>query len=93
MVARAVENTTFFIYSNLIGTEKNLVYWGGNAVVGPRGEVKAKGTYFKEDNVECEIDLTELEVARQFRPTLRDTRVEVFDAIQDIYKVKWSKGK
>lgn len=91
MVARAIENTTFVLYSNLIGTERNLVYWGGNAVIGPRGEVKTKGEYFKEDNVECDIDLTELKVARQFRPTLRDTRAEVFDTIQDIYKLKWSK--
>ncbi len=89
MVARAIENTTFMLYSNLIGTEKNLVYWGGNAVVGPRGEVKSKGKYFTEDNVECEIDLTELEVARQFRPTLRDTRVEIFDTIKEIYELKW----
>lgn len=93
MVARAIENTTFVLYSNLIGTEKNLVYWGGNTVVGPRGEIRAKGKYFKEDKVECEIDLTELEVARQFRPTLRDTRVEIFDTIKEIYELKWSENK
>ena len=50
-------------------------------------------TVFEEDRVECEIDLTELEVARQFRPALRDTRVEIFDTIREIYKLTWGEGK
>ena len=43
--ARAVESTIFFAYSNLIGTEKNMVFWGGNTVVSGRGEQIVKGKY------------------------------------------------
>ena len=55
-----------------------MTYWGGNTVVGPKGDIKAKGEYFKEQNVQCEIDLSELTTAREFRPTIRETRMELF---------------
>ncbi len=83
LVARAIENTTFVAYANLIGTEKNLTFWGGNQLIGPRGNVKAGGKAFVEGVVNAEVDLTELEVARQFRPTLRETRFEILESLAD----------
>jgi predicted amidohydrolase len=82
MVSRAIENTIFFTYTNLVGTELNMVYWGGNTVVGPRGDVKAKGEYFQEQTVECDVDFKELTTAREFRPTIRETRMELFFELQ-----------
>lgn len=84
IVARAIENTLFFTYTNLVGTELNMVYWGGNSVVGPRGDVKAKGELFKEGDISCEIDLQDLVTAREFRPTIRDTRIELFFEMQKL---------
>lgn len=84
MLARAIENTTFFLYSNLIGTEESLTFWGGNTAVSPRGEIIAKGKYFEEDAVICDIDLKEIKVARQFRPTLRDSNSEIYEKILKI---------
>lgn len=81
IVARAIENTTFLAYVNLIGTEKNMTFWGGNCLIGPRGNLKAGGKAFEEGMVNAEVDLTELEVARQFRPTLRETRFEILDSL------------
>jgi predicted amidohydrolase len=82
MVSRAIEDTVFFTYTNLVGTELNMVYWGGNTVVGPRGDVKAKGEYFKEQTVSCDIDFNEITTAREFRPTIRETRMELFFELQ-----------
>lgn len=82
MVSRAIENTIFFTYTNLVGTELNMVYWGGNTVVGPRGDEKAKGEYFKEQTVDCEIDFKEITTAREFRPSIRETRMELFFELQ-----------
>jgi predicted amidohydrolase len=82
IVARAIENTIFFTYTNLVGTELNMTYWGGNTVIGPRGDVKVKGEYFKEEIVNCEINLKELITAREFRPTIRDTRMELFRELE-----------
>ena len=84
IVARAIENTLFFTYTNLVGTELNMVYWGGNTVVGPRGNVKAKGELFKEGDISCELDLRDLIAAREFRPTIRDTRMELFFEMQKL---------
>lgn len=86
--ARAVESTVFFAYSNLIGPEKNMTYWGGNTVVNGRGKQLVKGKYFEEDNVEVDIDPAELEFVRANRPTLRDSRIEVFKTILDQLQTK-----
>ncbi len=82
--ARAIENAIFFAYTNLVGTELNMVYWGGNTIIGPRGDIKAKGEYFKEDNVKYDINLKELSTAREFRPTIRDTRMELFSELRGL---------
>jgi predicted amidohydrolase len=78
IVARAIENTVFFTFTNLVGTELNMVFWGGNAVVDPRGELRAKGEYFKEGVIECDINLKDLKTTREYRPTIRETRIELF---------------
>jgi len=83
MLARAIENTTFVAYCNLIGTEQNMTFWGGNALIGPRGNVKAGGKPFVEGLVKAEIDLSELEVARQFRPTIRETRQDIMEQMAE----------
>jgi len=79
LLARAIENTTFIAYANLIGTEQNMTFWGGDQLVGPRGNVKAGGKPFIEGMVKAEIDLAELDVARQFRPTIRETRQDMME--------------
>lgn len=79
MVSRAIENTSFFMYSNLVGTEENLTFWGGNTVINPKGEILKKGKYFEEEVVTCEIDLNEIKTSRQFRPVLRDNRLDVYE--------------
>ncbi len=79
LLARAIENTTFVAYANLIGTEQNMTFWGGSQLIGPRGNVQAGGKPFVEGLVKAEIDLSELEVARQFRPTIRETRQDIME--------------
>ncbi|MEE8182649.1 MAG: nitrilase-related carbon-nitrogen hydrolase, partial [Thermoplasmata archaeon] len=73
----------FFVYSNLVGTEKNMVFFGGSAVVGPRGDEKVKAEEYGEDVARCDIDLKELEKARQHRPVVRDTRFDVLSRIPE----------
>ena len=89
--ARAVENTVFFAYSNLIGPEKNLTYWGGNTVVDARGKQLIKGKYQEEDDVVIDIDPQELDYVRANRPTLRDTRIELYQTITELLEPKLSK--
>ena len=81
MQARAVENTCFFLYTNLVGSK--IKFWGGNTIIGPKGDIKIKGEYFKEKAVEYDIDLNELKGAREMRPVIRDTRMEIYKKLYE----------
>lgn len=76
--ARAIENTIFMAYCNLVGEEEGLTFWGGSQLYNPKGDLIGKAEYFKEDAIVCEIDLNLLREARIARPTLRDTKSDVF---------------
>ncbi|MBM4237372.1 MAG: carbon-nitrogen hydrolase family protein [Euryarchaeota archaeon] len=71
--ARAIENTVYFVYVNQVGTQLNQVYFGGSEAVGPRGDTLVKGKYYEEDLNVIDIDPAQLGLARNMRPTLRDT--------------------
>jgi len=81
LMARAIENTVFVAYANLVGTEHNMTFWGGSQLIGPRGNLKAGGKPFVEGIVKAEVDLSELDVARQFRPTIRETRQDLMEKL------------
>ena len=83
--ARAIENTVYVAYANVVGTEHNLTFWGGDFLVSPRGSIKVKGKYFKEDVVIGEVDTKELELARRLRPTIRDTRYEIIKKLIEVW--------
>lgn len=75
--ARAIETTTWLLYSNLVGPQDTLQFWGGAQAWGPRGDLKAKGPYDEAAVTHVDVDLGELVEARTKRPALRDTRPEV----------------
>jgi len=81
--ARAVENGVFVAYANLVGVHGSLVFGGGSVVCGPKGEAVATARELEEEVLECEVDFTELEVARRFRPLLRDSRPEIADELAE----------
>jgi predicted amidohydrolase len=80
--ARALENTAFVAYVNLVGVEDGLQFWGGSRLVSPTGGVLAKAKYDKEDLVICEVDYSDIRPAETFIPTLRDLRPELFDELK-----------
>ena len=82
--ARAVENTVFFIYVNLVGTQENLVFWGGSQIYDPLAKLIYKAPYFKESVKVCDIDLKQMEFSRAVRPVLRDIKSEIY---QDLYYI------
>lgn len=83
MKARAVENTVFFVYSNLVGLDSRMDFWGGGAVIGPRGDMIAKGPYYEEASISAELDPGEIHAARRLRPTIRDTRSDVLRKLSE----------
>jgi predicted amidohydrolase len=84
MPARAIENTVFFTYCNIVGTQEDLVFWGGSQVYDPLTKLLVKAPYFKESVVTCDIDLSKIRYARANRPVLRDIRPDIY---QDLYHI------
>ncbi|MEM3536145.1 MAG: carbon-nitrogen hydrolase family protein [Candidatus Bathyarchaeia archaeon] len=81
-MARAIENTTFLAYVNLVGIEDGLQFWGGSRLVGPNGKVLAQGKYDEEDLVICDVNYADIRPVETFVPTLRDLRPELFDELK-----------
>ena len=80
--ARALENTVFLAYVNLVGNEEGLQFWGGSRLVSPTGDLLAKGKYYEEALVLCEVDYRSIRPAETFIPALRDLRPEIFDKLK-----------
>lgn len=77
--ARAVETTSYILYTNLVGLQDTLHFWGGPQAYGPLGNPLGKGAVDEPDVLHVTIDPAEVREARGRRPVLRDTRTEVLD--------------
>ena len=82
--ARALENTVFLAYANLVGTQEDLVFWGGSQLYDPLGRVLLKAPYFKENILTYDLDFKQLKRIRANRAVLRDIRPDIY---QDLYTI------
>jgi predicted amidohydrolase len=82
-VARALENTAFLAYVNLVGIEDGLQFCGGSKLVGPNGRILAKAKYDKEDIIMGTVNYANIRPVEVFVPTLRDLRPELFDKLKE----------
>lgn len=80
--ARALENTAFLAYVNMVGVEDGLQFWGGSRLIGPTGELLAIAKYDQEDLVVCDLNYNDIRTAEPSVPTLRDLRPELFDELK-----------
>ena len=81
--ARAIENTVFLAYVNLVGVENGLQFWGGSRIIAPSGSIITQAKYDEEDLVTGSIDYADLERTEAFVPTLRDLRPELFSSLKE----------
>jgi predicted amidohydrolase len=75
--ATAALTTSFVAFTNRVGVDESLIFWGGSRVVGPDGVVIAEAPLFEEALLLAEIDLDEVARARTALPLLRDERLEL----------------
>ncbi len=79
MVGRAIECTCYLLYSNLLGREEQMMFWGGATAISPIGTQIAKAPYFEEDVLTFELEpMSDILKARRGRPALDDTRETPF---------------
>jgi predicted amidohydrolase len=81
--ARAIENTVFLAYVNLVGIEDGLQFWGGSRLIGPQGKLLACAKYDEEELVTGEVDYADIKPVETFVPTLKDLRPELFDELKE----------
>jgi predicted amidohydrolase len=82
-VARAIENTAFLAYVNLVGIEDGLQFWGGSRLVGSNGNALVQAKYDEEDLVIGEINYADIRPTEAFVPILKDLRPELFDKLKE----------
>jgi NAD+ synthetase len=75
--AIAAEHGVYLVVAQLAGFEGGKALQGGSCVVGPRGEVLARGPLFEEAVVEVEVDLDEIVRARAESPLLSDLEMRL----------------
>lgn len=81
--ARAIENTVFLTFTNLVGIEDGLQFWGGSRLIAPSGNVIAQAKYDEEDLVVAKINYSDMKHVEAFVPTLRDLRPELFNSLKE----------
>ena len=75
--ATAALTTSYVAFTNRVGVDESLIFWGGSRVIGPDGVVLAEAPLFEEALLLAEIDLDEVGRARSALPLLRDERLEL----------------
>lgn len=71
----ADEHGIYVVLANLVGSEGSKMFPGGSAVVGPRGNVLARGPLWEEAIATTALDLVEVTRARTDLPLLADLEV------------------
>jgi NAD+ synthase (glutamine-hydrolysing) len=69
IATRAADNVAIFAFNNLVGGQDELVFDGNSLILDEKGELIARGKYFKEDLIMADLD-----VENVFRTRLHDPR-------------------
>ncbi|MBI2619823.1 MAG: carbon-nitrogen hydrolase [Ignavibacteriales bacterium] len=64
--------SSYVLFSNRVGFEDGVNFWGGSVVTGPSGEHVAKAKYFEEDLIVSILTSQEVQRARRFSRHLLD---------------------
>lgn len=76
--SRAIENQSFVIGCNRVGSDDNTTFGGHSIIVDPYGKILAEGSE-NEELVTASISIKLVEKARKFIPILQDRQPEVYE--------------
>lgn len=84
--SHAVANSLPVVVANRTGFEASPVdgdpgiqFWGQSFIAGPQGEILAKASSDKEENLVVDIDLDRTEQIKRIWPYFRDRRIDAYD--------------
>lgn len=92
--ARAVENAINFVYTNLVGQEGSITYWGGGFVVSAGDKEKkisgspilCKAPYEGECITMAEIDLEARHKISPYFPFMRDLTTHMYEQLAEAHR-------
>ena len=81
--AHAVANGCYVAVANRIGLERpiggdGIEFWGQSFVAGTSGQIIAKASVNREENLLVAVDLNKVDVTRTHWPFLRDRRIDAY---------------
>src|SRR5947208_8520245 len=81
--SHAVTNGCYVAVANRVGLERpaggqGIEFWGQSFVAGTSGEILAKASEDKEENLVVPVDFAKVDVARTHWPFLRDRRIDAY---------------
>ena len=69
--------SSYMLFSNRVGFEDGVNFWGGSLAVDPAGNAITKSQLFKEDLILFDVDTDEIQRARRFSRHFLDENVDV----------------
>ncbi|MEX1274866.1 MAG: nitrilase-related carbon-nitrogen hydrolase [Bacteroidota bacterium] len=69
--------SSYMLFSNRVGFEDGVNFWGGSAVAGPGGDLLAQAPYFEEDLLFARLDAQEVQRARRFSRHFLDENIDL----------------
>lgn len=93
---KLVSTTALFLncrvlYSNRVGFEDGVNFWGGSEYIAPSGESIVRGKLLEEDFVTARVDEGALRRERIFSPMMRDENL--FVTIQELQRIAGERGR
>jgi omega-amidase len=77
-LARAVENQSYFIVANRVGTDEGVTLCGGSVIVDPSGKILAAAPAGREELIQAEISRDVIEDVRRRVPAFAHRRAELY---------------
>ncbi len=75
LATRATDNGVVLCYVNMVGGQDELVFDGNSVVIGPTGEILARGASMAEDLLMVDVSVDEAVQAQLHAPLLRRDRI------------------
>lgn len=79
------------LYSNRVGFEDGVNFWGGSEYIAPSGESIIRGSLLEEDFVTARVDEGALRRERIFSPMMRDENL--FVTVQELQRISHQRGR
>jgi len=84
--SHAIANGCYVAVANRIGLERpvggdGIEFWGQSFVAGTSGQILAKASVNKEENLIVPVDLNKVDVTRTHWPFLRDRRIDAYGGL------------